>query len=97
MGMAVDNQFWVGEKPSTHYQYNWPQTPKPTPQEWTLWQQGLTMGLNLGWQGKLALSLGKWSNCMYLQPRWFTNITGKQLYNLDEDQWSTFPPILLCQ
>ncbi len=38
MGMAVNTQFWVGEKPSSLYQYNWPQTPKPTQQEWTLWQ-----------------------------------------------------------
>jgi len=29
-GTAVDNQFWVGEKHSSLYQYNWPQTPKPT-------------------------------------------------------------------
>jgi len=94
-GTAVDNQFWVGEKPSSLYQYNWPQTPKPTQREWTLWQRALTVGLNLGRQGKLALPLGKWRKSTYLQPGLFTDTSGEHLYRLSENRWATYQPILL--
>jgi len=63
----------------------------------TLWQQALTVGLNLGRQGKLAVPLGKWRESMHSQPGWFTDNSGEHLYRLLENRWATYQPILLCQ
>jgi len=29
MGKTIEYQFWTGEKPADHHQYQWPEIPKP--------------------------------------------------------------------
>jgi len=96
-GSAIDNQYWTGEKPADYYHFQWPQVHKLMRRDWELWQRGLSQGLNLGQQGKLALPLGKWTSQMNSMNRWFTDISGDQLYHLQNDHWTTYSPIPLCR
>jgi len=97
VGTVIKNQCWSGTHPANHYNYHWPQTQKPMRRDWELWQRGLSQGLNLGRQGKLAIPLGKWVNRMYTMNGWFTDPLGEQLYHLHNDHWTTYAPIPLCR
>jgi len=47
-GEQIEPQFWSGTAPAQIYQYSWPTTVKPTPNEWEFWRKSLHISLNLG-------------------------------------------------
>jgi len=73
--------------------FNWPQSHKPGPQQWQLWQQALIRMLNLGQAQQLPLPLGKWWWQTREKNGWFTNEDGTQLYQQLSQDWFTFTPL----
>jgi len=72
-GMEIEQRYWEGNWMGLSLQYQWTSTTNPITTEWHVWQQGLTKGLALGCNRRLALPLGKWWPHMKEQDGYFLN------------------------
>jgi len=85
-GNQILSQFWDQYFPATS-PLEWPETPRPSPQAWSIWKQALTQALHLGRHQRLALPLGKWLTPSTSSTGWFYHPSTNSLWHKDKTKW----------
>jgi len=90
-GDQILPQFWKPSQPATST-LDWLRTVRLSPHAWALWHQALSSSLHLGWNLRLAQSLGKWFS-ETRQCGWYYHRPTNSLWEISGQQWHCYGSI----